>query len=385
MKGAIHLAVCLVATIVPAVALSQPFYFVGPAGGNFFDQGNWNDMADGTGAFLATPVIDGGTGNIELDFVIDDDSVNAAAAVGFGAGSLMLGAGSSLTVSGADITFGSGSSFGMSSASLVVDGGSSGQIAFNSGSSVSLTGSTVTASDDIFFRGELSISGSMIESTGDDIEFQSSSIVNLIAGSEFLASNLGSGGGFDQVIYFRSSTDAIFDSTFRGGRFGVLTDGPGTTTHVQATDSTFLFDGDVENIFASSDGGIHQFSLLGDSRLVADQLESGIALFLNGTSNATFTDDLADGDGNSWFTENALARLDSPTASLTFLNDQSADTRGRVFNGLAFTTYAIAPDGFRPSDWDGVSAVTLRLVPEPVAATLAMVAVMGLAAARRRS
>ncbi|TWT77288.1 hypothetical protein Pla123a_19450 [Posidoniimonas polymericola] len=379
----ILLAACVMAAI-PAVLSAQPFYYVGPAGGDFFDQANWNDSADGLGAFLATPVIDGGTGAIELAFIVDGDTVSAGADVDFGMGSLTLGPGASLGVGSGGLVFGSGSSFIMDQASLAVDAGGSGQIAFNGGSSISLSGSSVTASDDIFFRGELTIAGSMIESTGDDIEFQSSAMVVSINDSDFLASSTGSGGGFDQVIYFRTSTDAVFGSTFRGGRFGVLTDGVGTTTLFEATDSIFEFDGDVENIFASSNGGVHQFSLLGDSRLVADQLQSGIALFLGGNSTATFTDDLDDADGDSWLTDNALVRLDSTGASLTFANDQTADTRSRIFNGLAPTTYALDPSGFSPNDWDGVSAVTLRLVPEPGSAVLAILGGLGLAAAGRR-
>jgi hypothetical protein len=373
--------VCL--TLAPST-LSQTYFFVGPSGGDFFDENNWNDQADGLGAFLATPVIDAGTGDIEHTLVIDNDTVGAAGDVLFGMGSLSLGNGSTLNVTVGELVFGSGSSFMMDSAALSVDAGGSGQIEFNSGSLVSLAGSSVVASDDIFFRGEVSVTDSTVESTGDDIEFQSSSIVNSIAGSDFLVSNTGTGGGFDQVIYFRSSTSGIMNSTFRGGRFGVLTDGPGTTTLIEATDSSFLFDGDVENIFSSSDGGVHQFSLLGDSTLVADQLESGIALFLGGNSTATFTDDLADDDGDSWFTENALVRLDTFGARLVLSNDQAADSRSRVFNGQTFTTYALDPNGFTPSTWDGVSAVQLRLfVPEPSTAILFGLATIALFSARR--
>lgn len=384
MNRTLILAAACAMAAFPAVLSAQPFFYVGPAGGDFFDQGNWNDSADGLGAFLAGPVIDGGTGAIEHALVVDGDNVSAAGDVDFGMGSLMLGPGAALSLGSGEITFGSGSSLVMDQSSLSVDAGGSGQVEFNGGSTVSLTGASVTASDDIFFRGELTIAGSMIESTGDDIEFQSSATVNSITDSDFLASSTGTGGGFDQVIYFRTSTDDVFGSTFRGGRFGVLTDGVGTTTDFEATDSIFEFDGDVENIFSSSDGGVHRFYLHGSSRLVADQLESGIGLFLSDNSTATFTDDLADDDGDSWLTENALVRLDSTGASLTFLNDQTADIRSRIFNGLVPTTYAIDPSGFSPTDWDGVSAVTLRVVPEPGSALLAVVSCLGLAAPRRR-
>lgn len=361
---------------------AMDFYYVGPSGGDFFDVGNWNDSPDGLGAFLATPVIDGGTGDIEHSLIIDGDTVTAAADVDFGMGSLQMTFGSGLTVTGSEITFGAGSTFNAIGASLVVDGGASGQIEFNSGSNATITGSTVTASDDIFFRSTIAITDSMIESTGDDIEFQSDSVITSIVGSDFLASGTGSGGGLNQVIYIRSTTDQIFGSTFRAGRFGVLTDGPGTTTDVKMTDSTINVDGDIDNVFASSDGGVHRLTLAGDSTLIADQLET-IALFLQDGSTATFIDD-ADDDGGTWLTNNSLVRLDSYDASVTFVNDQLLDARSRVFDGLNLTTYALSPGNFSPSDWDGMSAATLRLVPEP--ASLLLVALgCGLFASSRRA
>lgn len=352
-----------------STATAQSFFYVGPAGGDFFDEMNWNDAADGTGsAPVGDPLIDDAANAIALDLVIDGDTVVANGQVDFGTGSLTLLAGSafSVTGSGNDLDINDESTFSATGATIDIDDFA------QLGGNVSLTGSsTLTASDDINFFGSLTIADSMIESTGDDIEFRSESTIVSITGSDFLVSNTGTGGGFDQVIYFRTSTNDIFDSTFRGGRFGVITDGPGTTTLVEATDSEFLFDGDVEQIFSSSDGGIHQFALKGDSTLVADQLESGIALFIDDSSTATFTDDLLDDDGDSWFTENALARLDSFEAQLILANAQSADTSSRVFDGVNLTTYALSPGNFSPSDWDGVSAVTLRLVPEPSSALLA--------------
>lgn len=372
------LAVCLLAA---PTAFGQ-FFFVGPAGGDFFDENNWNSAADGTGMIPAgDPLLDDAANAIGLDLVIDGDTVTAAGEVDFGVGSLTLLSGSSFSVTGSGNDLDINDDSTLSATGAVLDIDDFAQL----GGSVSLTGSALTASDDINFFGNVTIADSMIESTGDDIEFRSESSVVSITGSEFLVSNTGTGGGFDQVIYFRTSTDDIADSTFRGGRFGVLTDGPGTTTLVEATDSTFEFDGDIENIFTSSDGGVHQFALKGDSTLVADQLESGIALFLDDSSTATFTDDLLDDDGDSWFTDNALARLDSFDAQLIFANDQTADTSSRVFDGVNLTTYALSPGNFSPDDWDGVSAVTLRLVPEPTSLAVVASLLTLVAGSRRRS
>ncbi len=351
-------------------ASAMDFFYVGPSGGSFFDTMNWNDAPDGSGAFLATPVIDGGTNLVEHSLVIDGDSVLAGTGLSFGMGSLSLGLGSALTVSGNDLIFGSGSSLTSNGASLIVNGaGDNGQVQFNLGSTVSLTDTTLTATDDLFFRGSIAIADSMLESRQDDIEFQSDASIVSITGSDFLASGTGAGGGLNQVIYFRTSTDQVFDSTFRAGRFGVVTDGVGTTTDVKMTDSSIHVDGDIDNIFASSDGGVHRLTLAGDSSTIADQLQI-VAMFLQDSSSATFTDD-ADADGDTWLTNNALVRLDSLGASVTFEQSQLLDARSRVFDGINLTTYALSPGNFSPSDWDGMSAATIRLIPEPSTIALA--------------
>lgn len=368
---------------VATPAAAQDFFYVGAPGGDFFDESNWNDAADGTGNPLAgDPLIDDDGNAIGVDLVIDGDTVVANGQVDFGIGSLTLLPGSSFSVTGSgnDLDINDDSTLSATGATIDVDDFA------QLGGVVSLTGSsTLTASDDINFFGTVTIADSMIESTGDDIEFRSESTVVSITGSDFLASATGSGGGLNQVIYFRTSTNDIFDSTFRAGRFGVITDGPGTTTSVVLNDSTVNVDGDIDPIFASSDGGVHQLTLAGDSVLIADQLET-VALFVQDGSSATFTDEsdgIPDDDGDSWLTDNALVRLDSFEASVTFETDQTADTRSRVFDGVNGTTYALSPGNFSPSDWDGVSGVTLRLVPEPAAATLIGL-MLAMAAARRR-
>ncbi|TWT87149.1 hypothetical protein Mal64_26840 [Pseudobythopirellula maris] len=158
---------CAVTALLAAASTASAvdYYYVGLTGGDFFEQNNWNDSPDGLGSFLATPVIDLGTGDVEHSLIVDGDMVAAAADIDFGMGSLTLDSGSSLTVSGSEITFGSGSSLTMIGSSLMVDGGSSGQIELNSGSSASFTGANVVATDDIFFRSNVSIVDSYFEST----------------------------------------------------------------------------------------------------------------------------------------------------------------------------------------------------------------------------
>lgn len=362
------------------LAYGVDFFYVGASGGDFFDESNWNDAADGSGSMLAgDPLMDDVANAIAIDLIIDGDNVLAAGQVDFGTGSLTMTAGSIFEVSGSgnDLDLNDDTTTSITGATLIVDD------FIQLGGMVTLNGASLTASDDINFHGQISIIDTMVESTGDDIEFRNTATITAITGSDFLVSATGSGGGLSEVIFFRASTPEILDSTFRGGRFGVITDGSGTTTLVRATDSTFEFDGDIETIFASSDGGIHQLLLSGNSSIIADQLEI-VALFLDDSATATFTDDTADSDGDSWLTDNALLRLDSTSASVTFQNDQTADTRSRIFNGLNFTTYAAAPGGFDPSSWDGISAVTLRLVPEPTSAILCASLLLCLTTARSR-
>ncbi|TWT47764.1 hypothetical protein [Botrimarina hoheduenensis] len=360
-------------------ALGMDFFYVGPSNGNFFDAANWNDQADGLGAFLSTPVIDGVTGEIEHALVIDNAAVLAGASVVFGGGSLTMNTGAGLTVSGGFDIQGA-ASLTMTGAALSANSGATGQIEFSSGSTVSISGSMVTASDDIFLRGFTTIADSMFESTGDDIEFRDTATIVSISGSDFFASGMGTT-DFNQFIILQTPSMTVSSSSFRGGLLGI--DGE-TVTAVRAIDSSFVFSGDVENAFASSSVGVHTLSLEGTSTLEADQLEEGVALFLKGSSTATFIDSLADADGDSWLTGGASVRLDSFDASLVFPSDQITDVRNRVFNGLASTSYALSPGTFSPNNWDGFSAVTLQIVPEPMTGVLALVAGAGIICGRLR-
>ncbi|QDU89223.1 hypothetical protein Pla175_26100 [Pirellulimonas nuda] len=378
------LALCLLVA-APGRVSAIDFYFVGPSGGDFFDSGNWNDQPTGLGAFLATPVVDAGTSLIEHSLVIDGDTVGAATEVRFGMGSLLMDAGALLNVTGTTsgtlaFTFGPGGSFTMNNSALNVQNGASGQISLGSGSTSSFVGATVTASDDIFFRGATSIVGSAFESTGDDIELQDSATFSAITGSSFFASSTGPGGDFDQFIIFQAPTIDITGSSFRGGLLGI--DGT-TTTTVVATDSTFDFAGDVENAFASSSTGTHLLTLAGTSTLVADQIEEGVALFLKDTTTATFIDDTVDSDLDGWITSGALVRLDSPQARLVLQSAQNVSNASRVFNGVTSTTYAATPQFFVPSGWNGSDAVTLSIVPEP-SCLLLVVGFIGAVACCRR-
>ena len=370
-------------SMVASAAHAMDFFYVGAPAGDFFDSANWNDQADGLGAALTSPIIDVSTTKIEHSLVIDGDMVAAGAEVDFGLGSLLIDTGSVFDITGGKLDFDSGSSFTMAGSTLNVGVGSSGaanQISLDDGSNLSLTGATVTAGDDIFLRGTLSIINSSLESTNDDVEIRETASVTTISGSSFTASNVGSGGGLNQLVILQTSTTAITDSFFRGGRLGI--DGSGTT-QITATDSIFDFDGDIENAYTSSGGGIHILTLAGNSTLEGDQLEEDVKIFLKDSSQVTLKDDLLDSDGDSWINDNSFVRIDSPDAALHLLNPQNTDTRAKVFNGQTFTTYSADSSVFSPNNWNGTDAVTLTIVPEPTSAALVVV-LMGLATMGRR-
>lgn len=362
--------------------LAQPYFFVGPSGGDFFDEANWNDAADGTGNILpGDPLMDSTSNAIGVDLVIDGDSVVAAGQVDFGIGSLTLQAGSTFEVSGSgnDLDLNDDTVTSITDATLIVDD------FIQLGGSVSLDGANLTASDDINFLGQISVANSRVESTGDDIEFRDDATILSMTGSEFIASSLGTDGTFNQSVIMQTSFSAT-NSGFVGGQLGI--DGA-IETNVTATDSTFEFTGDLNNVFASSSTGIHRLFLDGSSTLEVDQIEDGILLALQDSAQATFIDDADDDDNDgqpdTWIITNALVRLDSRDASVTFLNNAEIDVRSRIFNGPAATTYALTPSVFSPTDWNGTDAVTIRIVPEPVSGLLILFAGIGFAFVRQRT
>lgn len=354
---------------VATLAGAQDYFFVGSPGGDFFDQASWNSQPDGLGAVLPGPVVDAGTSNVEFSLVIDGDSVTAGSVVEIGSmGSLTINSGGMFDISEELFVYDSGS-LTMVDAFLTVIDGENGQVNWNENSIVSLTRSSVTASDDFFIRSQTTIIDSYLESTGDDIEFRTEAVINQISGSEFFASSMGTS-DFDQFIILQTPSIVATNSYFHGGLLGI----DGTGTQVLAIDSTFLFAGDVENAFGSSSNG-NILTLAGTSTLEADQLEEGILMVLDDSSVATLIDGAEDSDDPGWITTNALVRIDSVDAALVLTDAQDVSNANRVFNGTSFTTYSATPGFFIPSTWDGMSPETIMIVevPEPAASGLVLV------------
>lgn len=369
--------------IATGAAQAQPYFYVGPSGGDFFDELNWNTAANGSGSFLAgDPLMDDAANGIDVDLVMDGVSVVANGQVDFGIGSLTMLNGAMFEVAGSgnDLDLNDDTVTSITDSSLIVDD------FIQLGGMVTLSGASLSASDDINFLGTASISNTVVESTGDDIEFRDSATILSVTGSDFLASSLGTDGSFNQSVIFQTNVTAS-DSSFTGGQLGFDGD---VAADLTVTDSVITFTGDINNVFsASGTPALHRIFLQGNTTLAADQIEDGTLLAVQDSSHATFIDDDddddADGLPDTWIITNALVRLDSYEAGLTFLNPGEIDVRSRVFDGLTPTTYALTPSAFAPSDWDGLSAVTLRLVPEPTAAAIAALACVAAVSTRRKS
>jgi hypothetical protein len=164
-----------------------------------------------------------------------------------------------------------------------------------------------------------------------------------------------------------------------------------TGANMTATDSTFNLNGDIDDAF--NDISFAELTLAGTTTLRADQLDEGITIFLQDSAQASLIDDNAEGE---WITTSSAGTGSRPStvvflskdASLTFTGPQGpSDDATQVINGLSGTpvSYATHPQYFAPSNWDGQSDVTIRLiaVPEPTCLLLAFAFAGGLLGIRR--
>ena len=156
-------------------------------------------------------------------------------------------------------------------------------------------------------------SGGTVESFADDIEFISSAIT--INGTEFTS---------DDSTIFQSRNDSSAGSSVTGATFNAASRIGIREFNVTVTDSHFNVTGDVEDVFATDrNTATASLTLLGNSSLIADQVQEGVRLVLDGTSTATLTNE-ADSDEVTWFSQASTSvTLNSPGAQLILLNAQS--------------------------------------------------------------
>ncbi|MEM8947096.1 MAG: hypothetical protein AAGD11_18125 [Planctomycetota bacterium] len=340
---------CVASLVATNQFASAQFFFTGPSGGDFFDESNWNTQADGLGtAPVGDPLVDSASNAISIDLIIDGDTVEAAGQVDFGTGSLTLQSGSMLSITGAGHDFD-----------------------INSDSTFSLTDSTIEVNDVISFEGISLFSGGTITSITDDITFQNDFINLTIDGTTFNAQD---------TVYFDGPTPgSITNATFNvTDQFGLRDDGSGVA-EVVMIDSMIDIDangstsgGDIQNVF-SGDAIGSSLTLLGASTLRADGVEEGADLILGGTTTATlgvhFSERVTDAGSTITLTttgaELNIVALDSGDVDYV-------DPRPFLINGITGLDYATDPTTWNVSNWDGSSAVSLQIIPEPTAIALAL-------------
>lgn len=340
--------------LTSSVSVAQTFFFVGPSGGDFFDELNWNTASDGTGVSPVGDLIpDSTTGAIALDLVIDGDTVEAAGEVDFGPGSLTLLPGSMMSVTG-----------------------TGNDLDINADSTFSLTDATLSVFDIVNFEGVSTFSGGSVVSVTDDVAFQDNFVNLSIDGTSFTA--------FDN-IYFDGFAGSISNATFiSGDRLGVRNGVQLLMTNVSIEVALGL--GDIDDVFAVAGAG-SLVTLDGTSTLIADSVEEGADLVLLGNTIAmmgagaeriVFPNELLPPDDDE-----STITVGSFGAELQVVTDILNDARPFLTNGFTGLTYLEDSSTWNVSDWNGTDAVTLRLVPEPVGMTTALLGLAALGAARR--
>lgn len=320
-------------TTAKAGLTPSAFTYTGAPGGDFFDETNWTD-ADG--ASPAAGTINPGTGILH-SLVIDGDSV---------------------TTSGGEIDFGFGGSLELTVGSVLSLPDPGGQLDFNPGSGLKATDATITAFADIILEGTTVLSGGLLESTGDDVEFQDRAEAT-INGTTLRA--------FDNLLLDNSVTavsGATFESNDRLGlRFEVDFD---------VTDTMIDIDGglgDLEDIFSGARGEGSTLTLRGTSMLLADTIEDGVDLVLEDEAVASFVDSGPVGGASQLVDQSngeSTVTVNSTGAELVIRNDSDFDPRAFIINGLTGLTYLEDPTAWNVTDWNGLTPLaSLRLAGGP--------------------
>ncbi len=202
----------------PAAQAGLPTYtFTGVSDNDFFNVLNWDDGMGGNPA----AIVDGGTSRIELQLLIDGDAVAAANTIDFGTGSLSLSTGSMLDVTVGEMTFRNGSSLAAKGATINISGGSAGQFDMFTGSTGVIVDTFITAADDVTLRGDVTLTGATVSSTGDDVEFWETGTLN-ISGSTFITDP-------GQVTFFKDAASgdvaySMTNSSITTGRVSIEND-----------------------------------------------------------------------------------------------------------------------------------------------------------------
>ncbi|TWT92929.1 hypothetical protein Pla108_40690 [Botrimarina colliarenosi] len=312
------------AGLVPSV-----YTYTGPAAGDFFDESNWTD-ADGAPA--------------------PSDTINAGSAIYH---SLLID-GASVTTSGGEIDFGFGGSLELTPGSLLTLPDFGGQLDFNPGSGLKLTDASIIANADVILEGTTVLNGGLLESQGDDIEFQDRAEVSIV-GTTLRA--------FD-ILVVENSVTSVQGATFESGdRLSMRYE-----VDYAVTDTAIVLESgraDIEDGFAGNRGEGSRLILKGTSTLLADTIEDGVDLILEDSASASLIDSGPTG-GSSQMIDPAngesLIIFNSYSAELVVRNDSEFDPRQYIINGFTGLSYLDDPNVWNEAGWDGLSPLaSLRL------------------------
>lgn len=332
----------------PPVTVKQNYYFVGPSGGNFFNEANWNTAPDGSGSTAPAGSLTPGSSNpeddITLELVIDGNFAVASGNVDIGEG----GVGSLTLINGARLDV----------------RGSASDLDIDFDGSFYLNDSTLNVEDNLFLGGQVKLTNGTI-SVVDDIETEA--FAELSIDGTTLAAN-------DNIEFFNFSTaSTVVGATFApSDRLALNSD----STNLVMTDVTIIVEngtGDIEDLAGDLTDSAGTLTLLGSSDLQADDLDEGADLILGDLSTAT----LGGGGGSALYVGNggSTVTLLSSGASLLVpsITITTDDPRDFIINGVTGLSYADDPSTWNITNWNGEDAATLQItssgtvavVPEP--------------------
>lgn len=312
----------------------SPYYYVGAENGDFFDESNWNDQPDGSGNTIPANSVNPATA-IRQSLIIDGDLVGS---------------------SGGEARFEAGGSLEMTPGSEINFLNVGDQIDFGPRSGLKLTDASIVVEDDIILEGTNHLSGGLIRSLADDIQFENDHDTSIDG------TILRSG---DHIIFNNSAT-SITGATLEmpdrlSMRFEV------DVTVIDTSINISNGDGDVDDVFNGDAGAGSTLTLKGASTLLANTIDDGIALVLEDSSIATLRGNATVPDPPA-----VLADLVDPMGSITFLStdaevvmlhDAGTDARQFVMNGFTGLSYLEDPNVWNVTNWDGMTALaSLQLV-----------------------
>lgn len=320
--------------------IPSAYTFVGPPDGDFFDENNWQD-AQGNAPPANTINPDA---VITHSLIIDGDTVGS---------------------SGGQVDFGTGASLELTPGSVLNLLNPGDQLDVNFRSALKITDATINVDDDVYLQGGFFLTGGMIRSFNDDIEFDDDAS-GVASGTTFVAG--------DNIIV-DNSFSSISNATFQAAdQLGIR-----YTSQFTVTDTNISVGNganDIDDVFTGDAAEGAVITLRGTSTLEADSIAEGVDLVLEDSAIATFgsldADMTSDNrDEAPFFAFESKIIVNSLDAELILSLPteiiqstlEGFDARPFIINGLSGLSYADDPSAWNVTDWNGTSALSsLKLV-----------------------